>query len=164
MKVINIHKRKINQSKETIYKLFETLSTKDDKIWPYEKWPAMRFKDGLKVGSHGGHGPIRYYVASITNNESMVFNFTTEGFNGSHSLNIKELNASEVEVSHIINLEVFGSAKWSWIFVIRWLHDALIEDLPKPKPRQRRHRPNTGRSGGNKQGGNRGNSNYRGRR
>ena len=128
MKVINIHKRKINQSKETIYKLFETLSTKDDKIWPYEKWPAMRFKDGLKVGSHGGHGPIRYYVASITNNESMVFNFTTEGFNGSHSLNIKELNASEVEVSHIINLEVFGSAKWSWIFVIRWLHDALIED------------------------------------
>jgi ATP-dependent RNA helicase RhlB len=42
--------------------------------------------------------------------------------------------------------------------------DALLTDLPRPKPRQRRHKPNGNRSGGqnrNRQGGN---SNYRGRR
>ena len=40
--------------------------------------------------------------------------------------------------------------------------DSLIDDLPKPKPRQRRPRPNAGRPGGNNRQG--GNSNYRGRR
>ena len=45
--------------------------------------------------------------------------------------------------------------------VTKYDSDALIDDLPKPKPRQRRPRPNSGRPGGNRQGGN---SNYRGRR
>lgn len=44
--------------------------------------------------------------------------------------------------------------------VTKYDQDALIDDLPKPKARQRRHKPNAGRSGGNKQG----NNNYRGRR
>ena len=41
MKVINIHKRIINQPNDQISCLLDTLSTKEDKIWPYEKWPAM---------------------------------------------------------------------------------------------------------------------------
>lgn len=45
--------------------------------------------------------------------------------------------------------------------VTKYEDDALLEDLPKPKPRPRRHRPNSARSGGTRQGGN---SNYRGRR
>lgn len=45
--------------------------------------------------------------------------------------------------------------------VSKYDHDALLEGLPKPKPRQRRHRPNATRSNGSRQGGN---SNYRGRR
>ncbi|PCH94426.1 MAG: ATP-dependent RNA helicase RhlB [Gammaproteobacteria bacterium] len=48
--------------------------------------------------------------------------------------------------------------------VTKYDHEALLDDLPRPKPRQRRHRPNSGRPSGNRQGGNRGNSNYRGRR
>ncbi len=37
--------------------------------------------------------------------------------------------------------------------VTKYDHEALLTDLPKPKPRQRRHRSNAGRTGGNRQGG-----------
>ena len=37
--------------------------------------------------------------------------------------------------------------------VTKYDNDALLTDLPRPKPRQRRPRPNTSRAGGNRQGG-----------
>jgi hypothetical protein len=62
VKVLNIHKRTYNQSKEKLGELLDTLSSKYDQVWPKEDWPAMRFKEGFKVGSKGGHGPIRYTI------------------------------------------------------------------------------------------------------
>mgnify|MGYP000686999030 CR=1 FL=1 len=50
MQITNIHKRVINQPKEKISNLLNTLATKGDKVWPIELWPKMRFKNGLKVG------------------------------------------------------------------------------------------------------------------
>jgi len=47
--------------------------------------------------------------------------------------------------------------------VTKYDHDALLDDLPRPKPRQRRHRPNGNRTG-NKQGNRSSNSGYRPRR
>ncbi len=43
--------------------------------------------------------------------------------------------------------------------VSKYDHDALLTDLPKPKPRQRRHKPHNGGQNRNRSG-----SNYRGRR
>ncbi len=128
MHVVNIHKRKIDRSKAEVYKLLDTLATKDDKIWPYEKWPAIRFKNGLKVGSAGGHGPIRYTVASVDDTHGIVFNFTNPGFHGTHRLKVKALNHSEVEISHTIKMRTSGFATFYWLFLVKWFHDALIED------------------------------------
>ncbi len=128
MNVINIHKRRINQPKESVYKLLDTLTTKDDKVWPYEKWPAIRFKNGLKVGSAGGHGPIKYRVDSIDYNKGIVFSFTNTGFNGTHVLKVEELSDSEVEISHTIKMKTSGFAVLYWLFLVKWFHDALIED------------------------------------
>ncbi|WP_034044817.1 hypothetical protein [Wocania ichthyoenteri] len=128
MQVTNVHKRKINQSKVEVIKLLNTLSTKYDKIWPYEKWPAIRFKNGLKVGSEGGHGPIKYTVASIDYNGCIVFSFTNTGFNGNHTLKVEELSNSEVEISHTIKMKTSGAVIFYWLFIVKWLHDALIED------------------------------------
>jgi len=47
--------------------------------------------------------------------------------------------------------------------VTNYDHDALLEDLPRPKPRQRRYKPGGNRNG-NRQGNRSGNSNYRPRR
>lgn len=129
MEVTNIHKRTINQPKDKVLKLMETLSTKEDKIWPIEKWPTMRFKDGLKVGSRGGHGIISYTIETYDSNNLIVFKFNKpDGFDGIHKFEIQEIEASITEVKHSILMRTYGLATIKWIFVIRWLHDALIED------------------------------------
>ncbi|WP_186434942.1 hypothetical protein [Gillisia sp. Hel_I_86] len=69
--------------------LLETLATENDKIWPTEKWPAMKFKNGIRTGANGGHGPIRYSVEKYEPNEIIQFRFSKpEGFNGIHKFEI----------------------------------------------------------------------------
>ena len=129
MKVLNIHTRVINQPKAVIDKLFKTLSTKEDKIWPKEKWPAMKFRDGLIQGARGGHGPIRYTIKQIIPSEKIEFEFTKpNGFNGIHKLELRSLDGTKTEVKHTIDADTNIGASIQWLIGIRWLHDALIED------------------------------------
>ena len=129
MQVINIHKRTINQPKARIITLLRTLSTKQDKVWPKDKWPAMRFKNGFKVGEKGGHGIIRYSIETLQIEEQIVFRFLKpKGFNGIHKFEIKAIDECSTEVKHSIIMKTEGVATLKWIFVIRWLHDALIEN------------------------------------
>ena len=114
MRVENIHKRSINQPKEKVSQLFKTLATSEDLVWPYENWPAIKFKDGLQVGSKGGH---------------IKFQFSKpDGFIGFHELKIREIHKNETEIRHEIHVKANFKASLLWVFVIRWLHDALIED------------------------------------
>jgi len=129
MKVLNIHTRVINQPKAVLDKLFKTLATKNDEIWPKETWPAMKFKDGLIQGARGGHGPIRYTIKQITPREKIVFEFTKpSGFNGIHKLEIASLDSEQTKIKHTIDVKTNFIASISWMLGIRWLHDALIED------------------------------------
>lgn len=129
MKVKNVHRRIIGQTKQEIWEQFEKLSSKEDKIWPYRQWPAIRFNHGLKVGSQGGHGPIRYTIIKKSFKDGVLFKFTgPKGFDGTHEFKILELEDSTVEVSHVINMATSGWDTYYWLFVVRWIHDALIED------------------------------------
>lgn len=129
MKVINVHRRIIDQSLDKVSELIKTLSTRDDKIWPYENWPAIRFDNGLKVGSKGGHGIIRYTIVEYDPDHFIKFQFTKPvGFNGTHQFEMKAISDTTTEVIHIIAVITTGSATIFWTLAIRWLHDALIED------------------------------------
>jgi hypothetical protein len=128
MKVINIHKRVIEQPKIEIAKLFNTLATDHDMMLATDKWPRMKLDKGLQVGSKGGHGPIKYFVTDYQPENSITFQFTFTGFNGFHRFDIKELEANKTELSHTINMSTTGSATLKWGLAIRWLHDAFIED------------------------------------
>jgi len=129
MNVKNIHKRTINQPKEKVAELFKTLATSEDLIWPYENWPAIRFRDGLQVGSKGGHGRIRYIIIEFMEGEHIKFQFTEpEGFIGTHQLKIEEIEKNETEISHIIEMNTSFKATFLWLFIVRWLHNALIEE------------------------------------
>lgn len=130
MNVVNTHKRIINQSYKEIYVLLATLSTKADKVWPKDKWPAIRFKNGLKVGEIGGHGMIRYSVEAYTPGVLIVFRFLKPiGFKGIHKFEIKEINATSTEITHSVIMNTAGfKATIQWCIAIRWMHDALIEN------------------------------------
>ena len=130
MKVINIHKRKLKQPKEEIVKLFKTLATNEDKIWPYENWPAIRFKNGLRINSNGGHGRVSYFVVEFKDDERIKFQFTKpEGFIGTHEFYIKQIDDNLTEITHEIKMNTSTvKATFLWVTVVRWLHDALIED------------------------------------
>ncbi len=99
MKVLNIHKRTLNYPKSKVTELLKTLSTENDKIWPKENWPEMKFKDGIQVGAKGGHGPIRYSVEKYNPNEIIQFRFSKpNGFNGIHKFEINELSNEKTEI------------------------------------------------------------------
>ena len=129
MKVLNIHKRVINHPKEKVSELLETLSTKNDKIWPYEKWPVIKFRKGLVEGTNGGHGPIRYSIEKYIPKEFIQFKFSKPvGFNGIHKFEILELENGNTELKHTIDMDVVGKGLLTWIIAIRPLHNALLED------------------------------------
>lgn len=129
MKVLNIHRRMIGQPKEAIMALLETLGTKNDLVWPLEKWPAMRLDQGLKVGSRGGHGPIQYTIDHYVPGELIRFEFSRpKGFHGCHRFEFSETGPDKTMLTHTIEMHTSGTGTIKWLFAIRWLHDALIED------------------------------------
>jgi len=129
MKVVNIHKQTFSQSKEKLGVLLDTLSSKEDEIWPFENWPSMRFKNGLKEGSKGGHGPIRYSIEVYIPCEFIQFKFyKPKGFNGVHRFEINELEEGKTELKHVIEMNVVGFGILNWFLVIKPLHNALLCD------------------------------------
>jgi hypothetical protein len=106
-------------------------------VWPQEKWPPMRFNDGLKVGAKGGHGPIRYTIEKYNPGEIVEFKFTKpSGFHGIHRFELKtplnwNLSNSEnkiTEITHVIDMKTTSYGTILWVLFIRPLHNALLED------------------------------------
>ena len=130
LKVINIHTRIIHQSLEDIVNLIRTLATENDLVWPVDKWPRIKFKDGLSVGSRGGHGPIRYTVQRYVPERVIEFKFLKpRGFRGIHKFEIEAVDEDKTKLKHTIDMATSGMGTVSWTIAIRWLHDALMEDL-----------------------------------
>ena len=129
MQVLNIHRRSLSAPKKEVVELLKTLSTDKDKVWPIEKWPAMKFKSGIGVSAKGGHGLIKYSVEIYDPYSIIQFRFTEpKGFNGIHKLEVFELNNARTEIIHTIDMTTQGKGTVLWIIAIRSLHNALIED------------------------------------
>jgi hypothetical protein len=128
MKVINIHKRQINQPKTELVRLLKTLATDNDMILATDKWPPMRLDKGLQVGSKGGHGHIKYFVTDYQPDNSITFQINLKGFDGFHKFEFSENEPNKTQLTHIIDLTTSGTATLKWALAIRWLHDAYIED------------------------------------
>ena len=130
MEVRNIHTRIIDAPCSEVARLLDRLSSKDDPIWPREHWPAMKLDSGLQAGSKGGHGPIGYFVKEYVPGRKIVFQFTRpSGFNGIHELELKPYRTPQKSmIEHRILMNTTGLGTFNWLFAIRWLHDALIED------------------------------------
>jgi hypothetical protein len=129
MKIINIHKRIINQPKISILELFKTLSSENDRMVDTDRWSPILLDNGLKVGSKGGHGPIGYTVQSYDPASFIEFKFTKPtAFKGIHKFEITEFESNVTELKHTIDMNISGKTIFLWTIAIRWLHDAFIED------------------------------------
>jgi len=129
MPVRNIHERSFAASPEQLGALLDSLASEHGRLWPRERWPAMRFDRPLGAGAMGGHGPIRYIVSHYQPGRSIVFTFTSpRGFRGQHGFEIESTQDDTVPLRHWLEMATKGKARLSWLLVYRPLHDVLIED------------------------------------
>ncbi len=130
MKVTTVHRRFIASPFDVVSSVLKTIGTHNDKVWPVDKWPAMRFQEGLKVGASGGHGPIRYTISAHRSGKHIRFAFIRPKlFHGYHEFELHMQSCSSCVLIHRINMNVVGWGIVQWIVAIRFLHDALLEDL-----------------------------------
>jgi hypothetical protein len=129
-KVLNTHYRDLPAQQDQVAALVASLSDgREDNLWPWQTWPAMRFDGGLLVGATGGHGPIRYRIEAYELNRYIWFRFVEpKGFDGRHGYLIIPLEDGRTRLEHRLEMRTHGSARYSWPLVFRPLHDALIED------------------------------------
>lgn len=129
MRVLNVHQRSLRATPLQAAYLLDGLSSPKDALWPSDSWPRMRFDRPLQPGALGGHGPIRYAVATYEPGQRISFRFTAPpGFVGQHWFEVLSHGESGTVLRHTIEMQIKGSALISWPFVFRPLHDALVED------------------------------------
>ncbi len=129
MKVLNVHKRMLQTPAEKVGELLDSLSAKDDKLWPHQCWPRMKFDGPLAVGASGGHGPIQYSVEEYVPGKRVVFRFHgPKGFDGFHGYDVSEVDSDNAELRQTLEMKLHGLARITWPLLYRPLHDALIQD------------------------------------
>ena len=61
--------------------------------------------------------------------KEVLFRFTApKGFNGMHQLTLEELPDGKTRVKHVLTATLEGPMVLLWPVIIRFMHDALIED------------------------------------
>ncbi len=129
MNVLNIHKREVTADAEQVGKLLDSLASRKDLLFPFERWPRMIFDRPLAVGARGGHGPIRYFVEAYAPGRQATFRFTgPSGFDGYHQFEVLSLDEQSTLLRHTLKMRARGLALLSWPLIFRPLHDALLED------------------------------------
>jgi hypothetical protein len=129
MRIINVHQRILNAPAEQVGRLIDGLASDDDRLWPCDRWPPMRFDRPLGVGASGGHGPIRYVVESYTPGRRIQFRFIDPaGFVGVHFFEVVPLEAAKTILRHTIEMQSSGLIWLAWLIAIRPMHGALLKD------------------------------------
>ncbi|HSG81362.1 MAG TPA: SRPBCC family protein [Gemmatimonadota bacterium] len=130
MRVYNLHQRVLPAPASRVGELIDRLAAQDDRLWPGDRWPPIRFDRALGVGAAGGHGPIRYTVEAYEPGHSVRFRFTgPPGLDGWHAFQLEDSGEGQALLRHLIDMDVRGQARFTWPVVFRPLHDALMEDL-----------------------------------
>jgi hypothetical protein len=129
VRVSNVHERAFDAGPERVGRLLDSLAGADDRLWPRQRWPAMRFDGALAVGRAGGHGPVRYRIEAYEPGARILFRFTAPaGFRGTHGFRVEPAAAGGARLRHELAMEAVGPARLTWPLFYRPLHDALLED------------------------------------
>lgn len=128
MTVGNRHERRIGLDIVTARLRLAALASPEDRLWPSARWPALRLDGGLVAGARGGHGPVSYVVASVSQDE-VVFQFERPfPFVGTHRFELTGEGPRSTIIIHELVGQPRGAMKVIWPLVMEPLHDALVED------------------------------------
>ncbi|MEV7397230.1 DUF2867 domain-containing protein [Aeromicrobium sp. NPDC092404] len=128
--VVNVHERLVPASASRVGAFLDRVGGPDDLWWPAPAWPAMVLEAPLAAGVLGGHGPIRYRVTEHVPGRSVVFTFDERvGLRGTHRFDVVPRDERSCVVRHVIEARTTGAMRLVWPLAMRWLHDALVEDL-----------------------------------
>jgi hypothetical protein len=134
----NVHERTLPAPADEVGALLDTLAGEHDRLWPRDRWPAMRFErpldarvpdEPLRLGARGGHGPIIYEVSRHVPGRLVAFRFCPDtGLRGEHRFEVIPAGDGAARLRHTIDARPVGSGRLRWPLVMRPLHDALIEE------------------------------------
>jgi hypothetical protein len=129
MQITNVHERAIAAPAAQVGALLDTLASDNDRFWPHEDWPAVKFDGPLQVGATGGHGTGLYRIVAYTPGRHIRFEFVGDGRSGYHEFEIRPLTDGTSLLRHALKAQVPVLAIYLWHTRIRALHDAVLEDL-----------------------------------
>ncbi|MFC4041191.1 DUF2867 domain-containing protein [Dactylosporangium siamense] len=125
----NVQRRTIDAPLGLMGPLLDRVAADDDPLWPVTTWPPIRFDGPLAPGAAGGHGMIRYSVVEHVPGRLLRCRFDpTLGLVGEHELRL-EPDGDGTAVVHVIRGRLTGGMRVLWPVAIRWLHEALLQDL-----------------------------------
>ena len=128
--VLNVHERELPVPAAEIGLLLDRIGSPDDPLWPSHAWPPMVMAGPLAVGTAGGHGPIRYHVTRYRPGRLVEFTFAPGvGLRGAHTLSIEPIGADRSVLRHVLDGRLTGRMLLAWPLAVRWVHDAVAEDL-----------------------------------
>jgi hypothetical protein len=114
MRIENVHERALPSDGTMAESLIDGLAGADDRLWPHDRWPPMRFEGGLHEGNEGGHGPVRYQVVEHLPGRLVRFRFTAPvGLVGEHRYELEDGEES-VLLRHVVSGHAEGRMRWQW--------------------------------------------------
>ncbi len=127
----NVQRRTIAAPPGRMGALLDRIAGPDDPLWPAPPWPPMRFDGPLAPGASGGHGMIRYTVVEHVPGRLLRCRFDPAiGVTGGHELRVDPApGGTGTVVVHVIDGRLTGAMRVLWPVAIRWLHEALLQDL-----------------------------------
>lgn len=132
MAVLNIHTRRIPVPAAQAGALLDTLAGPHDALWPSDSWPPVVLDRPLSVDASGGHGVVRYTVQGYQPGRWLNCRFDSvfgsTDVEGCHEFLILDADGETLLV-HQLAARLGGRFRLLWPLAVRWLHDALIEDL-----------------------------------
>ena len=128
--VTNVHERLIHVPADLVGESLDRVGSADDRWWPSPAWPPMVLEAPLGIWVRGSHGPIRYQVTEYVPGRRVVFTFDDGvGLRGSHRFVVVPQGAESCLVRHVVEGRTTGTMRLVWPLAMRWLHDAVVEDL-----------------------------------
>lgn len=126
----SVHERVLAAPAATVGALLDRLGGPGDVLWPAPAWPPMRLDRPLAVGADGGHAEIRYVVNAYEPGRRVEFRVHPEiGLAGFHAFEIEPIDDDSCRLRHVLEARPLGRMRLLLPTVIRWLHDAVVEDL-----------------------------------